>query len=231
MRLRDLLGLGATALTLGATAPAAATTLGFECISNHQPVACGIGETQISVDVTDAGSSRVDFTFHNAGPAMSSVTDIYWDEVALFSFDSLFNFPGVEFDRFASPADLPDWENASPAFRANARLSVDADAPVSEFGINPGEMLVVRFSLRLGKTFERVLQDLADGTLRVGVRVQGFDPALMCADVSLVSLPTGPMIPEPGTFGLVSLGLLGVATARRSRERALERFSTRTATA
>ena len=56
---------------------ARATLYGFKAITANSTIDPGIGEAQLSVDVTDAGSNQVLFTFINlAGGEPSSIADI-----------------------------------------------------------------------------------------------------------------------------------------------------------
>jgi hypothetical protein len=197
------------AFSLCLAAPATAVTLGFDCITNNLAGDCAIGEAQLTVDVTDPGGGMITFTFKNAGPAASSITDVYWDDGVLLGIHSITNTPGlVEFSNPASPGDLPGGNEASPPFVASAGFSADSDAPVQPLGVNPGEMLVVTFTLINGNTFADAIADLTDGSVRVGIHVQGFASG---GSESLVNLP----VPEPGTFALFASGVLGIALARR----------------
>lgn len=212
-----LSGLAAALLlALGATAPASAASYGFDCISGNRAADCAIGEAQLQMDVEDAGGGNIAFTFTNVGSGPSSITDIYWDDDELFaSILSITNTPGlVEFSQGANPGNLPSSNSVSPKFQTTKGLLVDSDAPVQPRGVNPGETLVVTLSLISGKSFADVLADLADGDLRVGLHVQGMGKDT-CGSESFVNDPT--VIPEPGTAGLVGLGLLALATARRAR--------------
>jgi hypothetical protein len=199
-----LLALAALYLVSGSTA--AADTFGVSCITNTSAVNCGAGAAQLSVDVTDAGSNRIAFTFHNVGPAASSITDIYWEDGVLLSIFSITNTPGlVQFSSPASPPVLPGGNNLSPPFVAS--FFVQSDAPAQPRGVNPGEALTVTFNLIGGQTFANAIQAISQGDLRIGIHVQGFSNG---GSESFV-------VPEPGTLVLLSGGLLSLAIARRRR--------------
>jgi len=55
-----------------------------------------------------------------------------------------------------------------------------------------------------------VLGELADGTLRIGIHVQGFATG---GSESFVNVP----LPEPATFGLLALGAVALVAARARR--------------
>jgi hypothetical protein len=184
-------------------------TYGFGCVTNSIAADCNAGQAQLSVDVTDPGGGTIAFTFHNAGPAASSITDVYWDDGTLLSIFVITNTAGqVEFSAGATPPDLPGGNNASPAFQTTAGLSADSDAPVQPNGVNPGESLTVTFVLIGGQTFADAITALGNGNLRVGIHVQGFATG---GSESFVNTP----IPEPGTLALVAGGVLALAVKRR----------------
>jgi len=212
LRLRFLLLLGAAlALATGHAAPSAALSLGFDCITGNVAGDCAIGEAQLTMDVTDPGGGKIAFTFRNAGPAASSITDVYWDDDALLTILSITNTPGlVEFTALASPGNLPGGNEASPPFVTSADLSADSDPPAQPLGVNPGEQLVVTFTLLPGKSYADAIAGLADGSLRVGIHVQGYQAD---GSESFVNTP----VPEPGTLTLVGAGLFVLGAVRRRR--------------
>jgi hypothetical protein len=198
------------ALCLFSGAPAAAVTYGFNsCVTNNLASDCAIGQSQTSVDVTDPGSNRIAFTFHNVGAGASSITQAYWDDSPLASIFSITGSSGVDFSSGAFPPNLPGANNAVPPF--DASFSVGANAPVPLDGVNPGETLTVTFNLATGQTFANAITALNSGALRVGIHVQGF------ASGGSEGFVNGGVIPEPGTFALVAGGLVSLGVARRRR--------------
>jgi hypothetical protein len=170
MRVREFVSVGVALLALAIGSPAFA--IGVTCISNNNAGDCAVGEAQFSVDVSDAGGGLVLFTFNNAGPAVSSIADVYFDDGVLRTIESIINSPGVSFSEGATPPNLPAAGNVSPAF--DATFSADSDAPVEANGVNPGETLGIRFALQPGASFADVLAAIADGSLRIGIHAQAL---------------------------------------------------------
>ncbi len=212
--LRALLTLLAVApLTWTLAAPTAhAIPYGFSCISFNSATDCAIGEAQLSVDVIDLGGGQVLFDFTNAGPASSSITDVYFDDGTLLGIAGLidmeddalgsFGHPDVDFSQDASPPNLPG--GSSISFQVTAGFLADSDPPVSANGVNPGEMLGIVFDLQPGRPFSDVLDDLASGALRIGIHVQDFAGGGSEGFVNL-------RVSEPGTALLLGLGLAGLS--------------------
>ena len=193
-------------------APAQAVTISFDCITNNIAGDCAIGETQLTVDVTDAGSGLTLFTFSNTGLGASSITDVYFDDGSLLGIAFLDNSdPGVSFSQLANPANLPGANNATPPFQTTAGFSADSNPAVQPNGVNPGESLGVYFNLQSGQTYADVIDELTTGMLRIGIHVQGYATG---GSESFVNNP----VPAPAAVWLFSTGLLGLAgIARRKR--------------
>jgi len=182
-----------------------------------------IGEAQMFVDVDDFGTSpgtgrnRVIFTFRNTGPQASSITDVYFDDGALFKMVTIDNSDsGVSFSQFAKPAELPGGNCLTPPFDTSAGFSADSDAPVQHNGVNPGESLGIVFDLKNGMAYDDVLNALANPTdvddgLRIGIKVQGF------ASGGSEAFVNNGIIPAPGAILLTSVGVALVGWLRRSR--------------
>jgi hypothetical protein len=181
---------------------------GFENITHTNPVNAAIGEAQLTVEVTSGGSGKVLFTFENSGPSACSITDIYFDSYdggALASIASIDNSdPGVSFSAGAAPPDLPGGNNAVPPFVATANLSSDSDSPVSDNGVGPGEFLGILFNLGTGATFGDVINELNNGSLRIGLHVQSFPDGGSEAFIN-----DGTVVPAPSAalLGMIGLGM------------------------
>lgn len=192
------------------SAQASAASLSFDCITYNSAANCAIGEAQLSVDVSAVGASQVLFKFMNAGTAASSITDIYFDDGTLLGIASISQPGGVSFSQYASPPDLPGGNNISPPFQTTAGFLADSNPPVQPNGVNPGEWLGITFNLRSGGTYADVLSEQGDGTLRVGIHVQGYAGG---GSESFVNTP----VPLPAAVWLMGSGLLGLGALGRRK--------------
>lgn len=179
----------------------------FENITNNSSVDAITGETQLLMDVTAVGS-QVQLLFSNTGPNSSSITDIYFqDPTPLLLFQNLTNSTGVAFSTGARPQNLP----GGNAISFTSTHGYDSDSPVQPNGVNPGEWLAILFNVADTYDFTDVISQLNEGSLRVGLHVQGFEE-----DDGSESFVNNP-VPEPGTVLLLGAGLLGIAIFNKRR--------------
>jgi hypothetical protein len=181
----------------------------FTNITNNSSVDATTGETQLFMDVTEVGS-QVQFLFTNTGPNASSIADIYFqDPTPLLLFASLTESSGVAFSPDATPPNLP----GGNAISFSSDHSFDSDPPAQPNGVNPGEWLAILFNVAETYSFNDVIAQLNDESLRVGLHVQGFEGG---GSESFVDNPNNP-VPEPGTVILLGVGLLGIALYNKRR--------------
>jgi len=206
---------------------ARADLYGFKAITANSTIDPGIGEAQLSVDVTDPGSNRVLFTFSNAGPLASSITDVYIEDGPLLGLVQIINSSSpllVNFEEGANPAMLPGSENMPvPLVSSDYFFSADSVSPPPLNGVNPGESLGILFSLKSNKTFYDVITAINTGftapdptimnpdgtisyegtTIRVGIHVQAFGDG---NSESFILTP----IPASVVLGMLGLGVAGL---------------------
>lgn len=149
-------------------------TLGFKNITANKVADAATGEAQLKVELSCA-EPTVSLKFTNSGPNASSITDIYIDESDLLNPGTIQDGSGVDFEWGANPGDLPGGNNADPPFVGTRHLDADSDSPTQPNGVNPGEHVIVNYSLLDGKTCASLSDDFDTGAFRIGIHVQGFD--------------------------------------------------------
>ena len=196
----------------------AGPTYRFTNITNNSALDAAIGETQLFVEVIDLGG-QVEFVFTNTGPQASSITDVYFDDGMLLGIASIANTPGlVEFSQFAAPPDLPGGNNAAPPFATTAGFSADSDPPTQPLGVNPGEFLGITFDLQAGGLFDDIVSELASGTLRIGIHVQGYSSGGSESFINNGIADGGNgVVPAPGAVLLGTIGVGVVSWLRRRK--------------
>jgi hypothetical protein len=211
IRVATFLGSG---LLAAAALSAQAQDYSFSCITGNQAADCATGTAQFSLAVSDMGS-MVNFTFSNAGPQPSSITDIYFDwtnaAYALTPGTISDSGAGVSFSWGSSPGDLPGGES----IHFSADLAADSDKPTQTMGVNPGEWLNIAFT-----SDADLIQGLNSGYLRVGIHTQGY---IGGGSESLVISP----VPEPQTYAMLLAGLVLLGFEGRRRKKLLSLFQKR----
>lgn len=167
------------------------------------------------------GPSQTLFQFYNIGAANSSIADVYFDDGTLLGIADIIDFDGlygVNFSQDASPPNLPDGQNATPAFSTTAGFLADSDSPVSKNGVNPGETLGILFNLQPGQSFNNVIDALslagAPSGLRIGLHVQSFGNG---GSESFINVATP--VPEASQWLMLLLGFGLIAARTLNRQR------------
>jgi hypothetical protein len=160
------------------------------------------------VEVTNGGED-VSFTLHNeSDPSLGDVaiTDVYFDDGTLRELTGVVNGPGVYFDKLASPEELPGANLLIPPFVTSDQFSADSDPPPPRYGVESGEWVTINFDLWPGGSLANVINELENGTLRIGIKVQAFPGGSSESAVN---------VPEPATICLLGLGALALLRKRR----------------
>ncbi len=215
----------ALALLCSLSMPAQANvtyTYGFYGVTNNDPTGTSItvGETYLSVDVSEFASGEVLFEFNNevGSPAPYDryfIRGVYFYDGVLLGIASLVD-ADQSYEGLTNDSDVDFSEDASNAngFTSSVKLVTayelmgDADNdPGAANGVQPGEWLGVVFTH--DGTFDDVIAGLNSGQIIVGIHVGGFGE-----DDYSEKFVT---IPAPGAILLGSIGVGLVGWLRRRR--------------
>lgn len=191
---------------------------GFYGATNRNAANVAIGESQLGLTVTDAGSGLVRFELTNTGALSSSITDVYFDDYHrdLFVTDifDIEDDPGTSFYQYADPGNLPNGHRHD--FIAHGAMTLDSSSVAR--GVNPGETLGVLLQLAGNNVFDDVIDALATTRLKVGVQMKGFDAGGRESFINIASGTGGsqpPAVPEPSAMALAGLAIVGLACRRK----------------
>jgi hypothetical protein len=172
--------------------------------------------SQLLVDVTDTGTG-VNFQFTNTVGTSSSITAVYFQDVANALFTSISNnvlgvngeSAGVNFSDGATPPNLP--QGNTIGFSATA--SGDAANPSIPNGVDAtGEYVNFLGALALGGNYNAVIQALDAGQFRIAISVQSTNGRGADRYISNLSA-----VPVPGAVWLFGSAIAGLAGMRRRK--------------
>jgi hypothetical protein len=151
-----------TSLAAALVCPAASAEVFFTCPLNDSPAA----DVRLDITPRDGGFN---LEVINRGPPEAVVVGVYFDDRHhLITDAAVVEGPGVSFQAGGSPPNLPEGHTLQPPFESD--LHFTAEAPPPKNGVGPGERLTLRVDVRKGQSLQDVLDGLASGSLRIGVR-------------------------------------------------------------
>jgi hypothetical protein len=166
---------------LGGTGIARGVMVGFQGIAPNNLQDAATGQQQLSAEVLSLQANQAAFTFYNTGLDSAVITQIYFEAGPLADLAGIYESAGVSFHEGGNPKSLPGGNNLSPSF--NTAFAVSADNPSPHNGVSNspatgGEWVRLVFDLKQGVTFQDLLQDMANGSLRLVVRQDSFPGAM-----------------------------------------------------
>lgn len=198
------------AISLLAAPDAHAVGIAFGCITHNRAADCGIGEAQLSAALGPAGDGRVRIDFQNAGADAVVVTRIVFQGPSLTGIVEILGTPSEVAFAAQSPAqNFPGGHAILPAFEGDFEAA--AAPPRAHSGMGAGESLAIVLAIASGLDFGDVVDALASGELRIGLRAQAF---VSGGSETLVNLPVH--TPEPATALLLAAGSLALGLRRRA---------------
>jgi len=127
---------------------------------------------QFFVDVTDPWCKQCLVYLRNVGPIASFIDGVYFMDGTLLGISSIINGTGVAFSNPANPADLPP-QNMLPSFRNTRWFFCGHQSGGCQRSKHWGASWNSVQS-DSGQEFAQSLAALANGTLRIGIHVQGI---------------------------------------------------------
>jgi hypothetical protein len=138
-------------LSFASQSTSAGTVYTFSAVTNSSATNVATGQAQLSVDVSNGGTigsvNYVAFTFSNAGPNASSLTQIYFDDGTLLATGSVTDGPGTDFSFNSGGGQVLPGGNAIN-FDVTSAFTAKPAPPVEPNGVNPGEHVTLTYSLR-----------------------------------------------------------------------------------
>ncbi len=214
--------LGALVLLIIGSAARADTigTWNFQCITGGGN--CSLS-SQFQVVVT-GGDGHAVFTIHNEGPVDSSIHTVFWDDnsgVLDLSVPPTIveNSTGVSFMLDANPGNLPGGQNLTIAFTSDVSESRNG---ANSNGINPGEVLGVRFDVNSPPGINSLADAMNNGDLRLGLHGQALGSLVTVGNINSGTSGDDPLTtPEPASLLLLGtgIGVMGlIAYKKRNRK-------------
>lgn len=207
----------------------AGATYGFNAVTNNNDNDVETGRSQIFVEVNRVfdNSEQAMFTFTNTGPENSFIADVLFFQNSFLSWDySLIDADqsygditgdgGVDFSYGSR-----ETKNYSRKYDIYGYTYVAASASFDKghAGVDIGESLGVIMTPVPWITYDNVLNALNDGSLSIGIKVQGFDSGGSERFISGCQVipsyddtvsEVAAVVPVPGS---VVLGLLGIGSS------------------
>jgi hypothetical protein len=234
-----ILALGLSLAALSMQTQAATYSYGFNNVSyNGFASDMDSPEAAVKMEVADAGSGKVSFTFTNnnlgsdntAGDT-GSIADIYFSNNPKF-FSELENdmtvvgSTGVSFDKKASPKDLSDANDTGWEWGVTSdsdSQGVDDQNGRVENGIdNANEWLTITLALVNNHTFQSVIDALNNGVPGTGFTVGLHIISIGDRSVSNSYTTATPIPAAVWLFGSALVGLTGMTRRKKSTTAVVE---------